>query len=268
MPGLEKVGWQLTLAMAIVTMTLGNLLALWQSNIRRLLAYSSIAHAGYMLIGLSVGFAVAGGADAPEATDGTGATLFYVLVYTLATAGTFAAITFLGSAGKQIDNVEDLAGLSQTHPRSAAAIAIFMFSLTGLPPLAGFWGKLGLLTGALGVDSASGELNSGLWPWFLMLSIIAVLNAAISAGYYLRIIAVMYFRPSLHAPHASGGVGAGLAMALCAVLVIATGLFPGPLQEGSRQMSRAARRTLAETALVDKEVKSAPQLAADMETGR
>lgn len=243
MPGLEKVGWQLALAMAIVTMTLGNLLALWQNNLRRLLAYSSIAHAGYMLIGLAVGFAVSGGAQSPASVDGVGATFFYLMVYSLATAGTFAAITYLGGRDRQIDTVEDLAGLSQTNPRSAVAIAIFMFSLTGLPPLAGFWGKFGLLTGALGVDASSGNLTEGLWPWFLMLSIVAVLNAAISAAYYLRIVAVMYFRPSLTTPHAQGGLGACFAMFVCAVLVIGMGVDPGPWQEGARQISRAARQS-------------------------
>ena len=243
MPGLEKIGWQLTLAMAIVTMTLGNLLALWQLNIRRLLAYSSIAHAGYMLIGLSVGFAVSGGAISPASVDGVGATIFYLMVYSLATAGTFAAITYLGSDGKQIDTVEDLAGLSQTNPQAAAAIAVFMFSLTGLPPLAGFWGKFGLLTGALGVDATSGDLQGGLWPWFLMLSIVTVINAAISAAYYLRVVAVMYFRPPLSMPHAQGGVGAAVATFVCAALVIAVGVYPAPLQGGANEMSHAARET-------------------------
>jgi len=250
MPGLEKMGWQLTLAVAIVTMTLGNLLALWQNNIRRLLAYSSIAHAGYMLIGLSVSFAVSGSAASPDELspgiiDGMGATFFYLLVYSAATAGAFAAITYLGGAKRQIDTVEDLAGLSQTNPFTAAAVAICMFSLTGLPPLAGFWGKFGLLTGALSVDSTSGSLTTGLWPWFLMLSIVAVVNAAISAGYYLRIIAVMYFRPSIAAPTCQGGAGAAGALFLCTAIVVTLGLFPGALQETATDMSRSARESFA-----------------------
>ena len=286
MPGLEKIGWQLTLAMAIVTMTLGNLVALWQSNIRRMLAYSSIAHAGYMLIGLSVGFAAAGQAtapssadgsqvaasqtlggieglaDTPDTVDGVGSTIFYLIVYSLATAGAFAAITYLGGARRQVDNVEDLAGLSQTNPQVAAAIAICMFSLTGLPPLAGFWGKFGLLTGALGVDSSTGNMSSGLWPWFLMLSIVAVVNAAISAGYYLRIIAVMYFRPALSAPVCQGGMGAGAALFICAALVILTGLFPGTLQETARDMSRAARENFEQQRLASESQSQSSQTLA------
>ena len=117
MPGLERLGWQLSLALAVVTMTLGNLLALWQNNVRRLMAYSSIAHAGYMLIGLAVGFAVAGGATAADDFDGVGAALFYLLVYAAATAGTFAALTYLSGARTQIDTVDQLAGLAQTIRR-------------------------------------------------------------------------------------------------------------------------------------------------------
>ena len=86
---------------------------------------------------------------------------------------------------------------------------MFMFSLTGMPPLAGFWGKFTLFTGALGVDASNPEASS-LWPWFLALAIVGALNAAISAGYYLRIVAVMYFRPSLRPARGRGGTGAGL----------------------------------------------------------
>jgi NADH-quinone oxidoreductase subunit N len=240
MPGLEQLGWQLTLAVAMITMTLGNLLALWQSNVRRMMAYSSIAHAGYMLIGLAVGFAVAGGASEADAFDGVGATLFYLLVYAVATAGTFAALTYLSGDRRTVDSVDDLAGLSSTYPKTAAAIALFMFSLTGLPPLAGFWGKFTLFTGALGVDARNPEAGT-LWPWFLALAIVGVVNAAISAGYYLRIIGVMYFRSTDVAPEGRGGMGAGLATALCALAVMIIGGYPGPLVESAKRAARSVR---------------------------
>jgi NADH-quinone oxidoreductase subunit N len=242
MPGFERVGWQLTLSVAVVTMTLGNLLALWQNNVRRLLAYSSIAHAGYMLIGLAVGFAVAAGASGAEHFDGVGATFFYLLVYAAATAGTFAALTYLGGARRSIDTVDELAGLAGSHPKTAAALAVFMFSLTGLPPLAGFWGKFTLFTGALGVDAKNPEASS-LWPWFLALAIVGAVNAAISAGYYLRIVGVMYFRPSLARPEGRGGSGAALAMSVCALAVLAIGSYPGPWVERANRASQAARPT-------------------------
>jgi NADH-quinone oxidoreductase subunit N len=243
MPGFERLAWQLTLALAMVTMTTGNLLALWQTNVRRLMAYSSIAHAGYMLIGLSVGFAVAGGAAEAKDFDGTGATLFYLVVYAAATAGTFAALAWLSSERRAVDRVEQLAGLSASHPKTAAAIAVFMLSLTGLPPLAGFWGKLTLFTGALSVDARDPDAG-GLWPWFLALAVVGALNAAISAGYYLRIVGAMYFQPAESVPEAQGGRGPAWAAAVCALLVLAIGCYPGPMVEHANQASRAVRQAL------------------------
>lgn len=243
MPGVERLGWQVSLALALVTMTVGNLLALQQRNVRRMLAYSSIAHAGYMLIGLAVSFAVAGGATEATHFDGLGATVFYLLVYSVATAGTFAALTYLSGA-KQLSSIDELAGLAKTYPKTAAALAVFMFSLTGLPPLAGFWGKFTLFTGALGVDARNPD-SSGLWPWFLALAIAGALNAAISAGYYLRIVGLMYFRGSTSVPEGRGGLGAAWATAICAALVIGLGCRPGPAIERANVASKSARAMAA-----------------------
>ncbi len=250
---LSGVAWHLAFALSLVTMTLGNLAALWQQNLRRLLAYSSIAHAGYMLIGLAVAFAVNGGAKGAVTIDGVGATLFYLFVYAIATMGSFAVLTYLGDADRQVENVDDLAGLGRAHPWVAAALAIFMFSLTGLPPLAGFWGKFALFTGAMGVQAVDGSLS----PWFLGLAIAGVLNAAISAGYYLRVVSVMYFRPPLSVPAARGGVGAALASIACAMLVIGIGANPGAMLETANAASHAARMTV-----VRQLPPSAPQPAA------
>ena len=129
-------------------MTLGNVVALWQDNVRRLLAYSSIAHGGYMLIGLAVALAAGSGAKSAAGFDGVGGVLFYVTVYALATTGALATLVYLGRGVRQIDTVEDLAGAARPS-RRGVAMAIFMFSLAGIPPLAGFWGKLNLFTGAL-----------------------------------------------------------------------------------------------------------------------
>ena len=191
MPGheLQGLGWRIALVMAVLTMTLGNVLALWQDNIRRLLAYSSIAHAGYMLIGVAVGFATAAGGEAPLEINGIGTALFYLGVYCLATIGAFAALNYLGSAERQIDGVDELNGLGRTRPAAALALAVAMFSLAGVPPLAGFWGKLTLFTGAL-------EVGGTLRPWFVGLAVIGAVNAAIAMAYYLRVVAVMYFRAS------------------------------------------------------------------------
>jgi NADH-quinone oxidoreductase subunit N len=249
MPGMEVFGWRVALILAILTMTLGNVVALWQDNIRRLLAYSSIAHAGYMLIGLAVGFAAAGAAQETQSFDGVAALLFYLCVYVLATTGTFAALAYLGQPGKQIDGVEELAGLGRTHPWTGAAVAIFMFSLAGIPPLAGFWGKLSLFGSALGVD-ASIPGGSSLRNWFIGLAVAGALNAAVAAAYYLRIVAVMYFQPSVSTLKGQGGRGAAAAVLLSALLVLSIGFYPVPLVRGSHAASLASRQPVKLPAVV------------------
>ncbi len=134
--------WQLALIVSILSMTLGNVCALWQRDLRRLLAYSSIAHAGYMLIGLAVGIAAG---ERAIGYNGMGAMLFYLFVYSAASLGAFATLAYL-SDEREVSRLDELAGLTNRHPIAAALLAVFMFSLSGIPPLAGFWGKLGLFT--------------------------------------------------------------------------------------------------------------------------
>ncbi|MBL9091577.1 MAG: NADH-quinone oxidoreductase subunit N [Planctomycetaceae bacterium] len=245
MPGTEATGIRVAMILALITMTLGNVTALWQTNIRRMLAYSSIAHAGYMLIGLAVAY----GADlAPEGhevknVDGIGAAILYVMVYSLATAGTFAAFAFLGSRDKQVDTLDDISGVAKKFPATALAIAVFMFSLTGLPPLAGFWGKFELFSGAVELGTSTAV---PLGNWFLVLAVVGVLNAAVSAAYYLRIIGTMYFGDSTNTVAVGqGGNGARLAAFASAILVIAVGLAPGRLAQKSRDAAASARATTA-----------------------
>ncbi|MDZ4779752.1 MAG: NADH-quinone oxidoreductase subunit N [Planctomycetia bacterium] len=249
MPEMEPFAWRVVLILAVLTMTLGNVIALWQENLRRMLAYSSIAHAGYLMVGLAAGFAAQGVANSAEPAaiglDGFGATLLYLAVYALATLGTFAALTYLGGAtlgddaGEPIENVEQLAGLARRRPLAASAIAVFMFSLAGIPPLAGFWGKFSLFTSALAVDG--GTEFPGLGNWFIALAVIGMLNAAIAAAYYLRIIATMYFKPLEKEPAGQGGPGASLAMTLCAMAVLVIGIMPGQLMTRSREASAALK---------------------------
>ncbi|HVU87065.1 MAG TPA: NADH-quinone oxidoreductase subunit N [Pirellulales bacterium] len=240
MPGFETYAWQIALVLALLTMTLGNVVALWQDNVRRLLAYSSIAHGGYMLIGLAVAFAAGSGADAATGFDGIGAMLFYITVYALATAGAFATIVYLGRDDRPIENVDELAGAARAYPWAGISMAIFMFSLTGIPPLAGFWGKLNLFAGALSVRPPNADAAAPR-EWFLFLAVIGVLNAAISAGYYLRIVGVMYFRSSSRELKAQAAWGPGAAMLLCAALVVLVGLQPNPVQVGANAAAQSAR---------------------------
>lgn len=248
MPGMEELGWRMALILAMLTMTVGNVLALWQDNVRRLMAYSSIAHAGYMLIGLAVGFAAAGDAGRPAAVDGVGALLFYLSVYAVATTGTFAALAWLGRDGEQIDTVDQLAGLGRARPIAGLAIAAFMFSLAGVPPLAGFWGKLQLFLSALSVDSGGASVTP-VQGWFLALAVVGVANAAIAAAYYLRIVGVMYFRSAetdALSP-AEGGAGAFAAMLLCAVLTLVLGVLPGPLLQQATLAGGVVKTLAAES---------------------
>ncbi len=222
-PEMGPFAWKIILVLSILTMTLGNVLALWQENVRRLFAYSSIANAGYMLIGLAVGLAPG---TKNGLWDGIGAMFFYLCVYVAATLGTFAVLAYLGRQRQQIETVEELAGLGRTHPVMAAALAVCMFSLAGLPPAAGLWGKLMLFGSALNVQETS------VRPWFIALAIIGVLNAAVAAYYYLRIVSLMYFREPLATPRAEGGPGPYVAALLCSLAVLVLGFYPGPLLKG------------------------------------
>jgi NADH-quinone oxidoreductase subunit N len=240
--------WQLALVLALLTMTIGNVCALWQKNLRRMLAYSSIAHAGYLLIGLAAGL----GSDAvqmPLAAGGTAATLFYVFTYALATLGSFAALAWLGSMEREINTFDDISGLASSRPWAAGAMAIFMFSLAGLPPLAGFWGKLTLFSSSLAV--AMTDAPAGLRDWFIILAVAAALNAAIGAAYYLRVIAAMYFQPAVGEPApVKGGPSAALATGLCALLVLVCAA-PGWAMRLSQQAELSLHQSPASAAAAD-----------------
>lgn len=167
---------------AILTMFLGNFLALLQDNLKRLLAYSSVAHAGYMLVGLAT---VRTGGETTNAL-GAQSLLFYLAAYGAMTLGAFALIIHLDRPGNRVETVDDLAGLGQNSPGAALLMALFMFSLTGLPPTAGFWGKLYIFIAAWSEGS----------PAFRLLALLMAINAAIGGWYYLRVVGVMYLRPA------------------------------------------------------------------------
>jgi len=252
------LSWKVLVIVAALTMTIGNVMALVQSNMRRLLACSSIAHAGYLLVGVAVAAASdgqrsdAGGSGGIWAgLDGLGSTLFYLSTYVVATVGTFAVITFLGHKAlewkpgniskrirEEVSSIDDLAGLSTAHPVAAFSMTLFLLSLAGIPPLPGFWGKLMLVVSSLEVDWLSPMSFGSRRTWFVVLAVTLVLNAAIAAAYYLKVIAAMYFKPVSRGVQADGGLSAGLAMLLSAgVLVMVTlqpqGLFASATRAGS-----------------------------------
>jgi NADH-quinone oxidoreductase subunit N len=194
--------------LAVATMFVGNLMALRQKNLFRLLAYSSIAHAGYMLVGLAVGNV--------GAVGGTSAVLFYLASYGLMTIGVFALLRGAGSKSYAVETIDDLRGLSYSHSSTALLLAVCLLSLTGLPPTVGFLGKLNLFLAAWSESTAVGR-------W---LACLLALNAAIAAFYYLRLVAVMYLEPAVSRPQRSVEVAAWLGGLACAVATLV--LFAQP----------------------------------------
>jgi len=218
---------------AAATMILGNTLALLQNNLKRLLAYSSIAHAGYLMIGVTVAFAN-GRPGSGTFYYGCESIFFYLVAYALMTLGAFGVIIGLRTADRGVETVEDLAGLGSTQPLPALALAICLLSLSGIPPLAGFWGKLEIFASAFAADP---DDNTG--P-FTLLAVIGVLNAAVGAYYYLRIVVTMYLRPARQTVVPRGGWPVALAVGACASLSLILGLFPAPIARASRAAALAA----------------------------
>ncbi|MEK6710542.1 MAG: NADH-quinone oxidoreductase subunit N [Nitrospinota bacterium] len=209
---LDAILW----VMAALTMTAGNVSALWQSNLKRMLAYSSIAHAGYLLVALA---AVRGGSDLAS-----GAFLFYMLVYAFMNMGAFCVVVTAGPRGEERTRVEDYAGMGYTRPALAAALALFMISLAGIPPTGGFVAKFYLFSAAV---------KAG----FVWLSVIAVLNSVVSAYYYLRLVVLMYMREP-GGEEAPPPLGPGWSYALAALVLTAAGilnfgLFPSSFLEAA-----------------------------------
>lgn len=251
MPGYELQAWRLFLVLAMLTMTVGNALALRQTSIRRLLAYSSIAHAGYMLIGL----AVASGWHITRAPgshalmiDPVAAVIFYMIVYAIATLGVFAALVWLGSEKRSVDQIDDLGGIGYAKPIPAIALVVCLFSLAGMPPLVGFWGKFGLFFSAVELDPG-GPLGTSIREWSLGLAIVGGINAAVAAAYYLRLIGVLYSSRSPAEPlPAQGGAGALLVTMSAAIASVMLGLAPAALSDATDRASVAGRATISQVA--------------------
>jgi NADH-quinone oxidoreductase subunit N len=191
---------------AVLTMTIGNVVALVQDNIKRMLAYSAIAHAGYLLVGMT----------ATSAANAGGAIIYYLIAYAFTNLGAFAVVIALERADQVNGLIRDFRGLARRRPGLAAAMALFMLSLTGVPPLAGFFGKFYVFSAAI---------DAGL----VWLVIIAVLNSAISAYYYIGVIVAMYMQEGgIEVERMSARPGLLISIALAAVVVVVIGCFPQP----------------------------------------
>ncbi len=220
-PALGGLWFPLLAVLAVLTMTLGNLIALAQSSIKRMLAYSSIAHAGYLLLGLLAVLATGRGGSASLRADevaeaaGSGI-LFYLIAYTLMNLGAFGIISFLGTREEEADEIAGYAGLSRRQPLVAAALAVFMFSLGGIPPTVGFMAKFYVFEAVVRAD-------------LVPLAIWGVLNSLLSVYYYLRVVVVMYMRPAEEPAYDGRSWESAFAAGILAVLVLFLGIVPGAL---------------------------------------
>ncbi|HYN69626.1 MAG TPA: NADH-quinone oxidoreductase subunit N, partial [Candidatus Eisenbacteria bacterium] len=221
-----RADWvQIVIVLAVLTMTLGNLVALTQTNVKRMLAYSSIAHTGYMLVGLA--------AFAAGRLEGLEGLLYYGAAYSFMNLGAFAVISALQKRAGVTSNLETFAGLGRREPWLAILMTLFLLSLTGIPPTAGFFAKAYVILAAV---QASQDGASALGT----LAVLAVLNAAAAAFYYLRVVVYMFMRePQSEQPALVHGRLLWSGLIAATVLTILLGVFPGPLLDIVGEAARA-----------------------------
>ena len=216
MSGLAVDWQQMLIVLAVGSLLVGNLAAIAQTNLKRMLAYSTIAQMGFVLLGLSVG--VVNGSTL-SAGNAYSSAMFYVVTYVLTTLGTFGLILYLSSQGFESEEITDLSGLAQRSPWLAGVMTVFMFSLAGVPPLVGFYAKLSILQALV-------STGMGVHIW---LAVFAVLMSLVGAYYYLRVVKVMYFDKASRSESLERGPGVSALLALNGAAVLVFGLLPGGL---------------------------------------
>lgn len=234
----REISWLIWI-MAAATMTVGNVLGLLQTNVKRVLAYSSIAHTGYMLVGLLALNATTGDAVG----NGAAAILFYLVAYGLATIGAFAVLGSLQVRGEEAQTFDDISGLSSRNPGLAAIMLLCVLSLIGLPPLVGFLGKIYLFGSAIA--------HSDGHPEYIWLVVIAVVNSAVSAVYYLRIVGAMFFGDAAPDTTACPGSARRIAAAVAAIGALVLGIAGGPLVNATRDATQATASSSAAARAAD-----------------
>jgi NADH-quinone oxidoreductase subunit N len=203
--GSEPDWSQMLVVLSVLSMAIGNIVAIAQSNLKRMLAYSTISHVGYILLGILAGTA-----------QGYQAAMFYMISYVIVAAGAFGMILLLARQGFEADRIEDFKGLNARSPWFAGMMAILMFSLAGLPPFIGFWAKLGVIQAVLGVS----------YTW---LAVVAVLFSVVGAFFYLRIVKLMYFDEPTDGAQIGGSTLMRTVLSANALLVFGLGVVPGAL---------------------------------------
>ncbi|WP_382156530.1 NADH-quinone oxidoreductase subunit NuoN [Hydrogenophaga sp. ANAO-22] len=215
------VDWQQMLAvLAVMSLLVGNLAAIAQNNLKRMLAFSTIAQMGFLMLGLLAGVVQgADGLDSSNMANAYGSSMFYVVTYVLTTLGTFGVILLLSRSGFESENISDLAGLNQRSPLYAGVMAVCMFSLAGVPPLVGFYAKLAVLQALLASSAA----------FYVGLAVFAVIMSLIGAFYYLRVVKIMYFDAPTQTAEIEAGLDARAVLSINGLLVLVLGIVPGGL---------------------------------------
>jgi NADH-quinone oxidoreductase subunit N len=206
--GASQSDWsQMLVVLAVLSMTIGNVVAIAQTNLKRMLAYSTVSHIGYILLGVLSG-----------TPAGYGAGMFYMITYTISAAGAFGMILLLARQGFEADRLVDFRGLNGRSPWFAGMMAILMFNLAGLPPFAGFWAKLGVVQAVLGAG-------------YIWLAIATMLFSVIGAFFYLRVVKLMYFDEPADGAVLGGSALMRTVLSANALIVFAFGIAPGALME-------------------------------------
>ena len=215
-PGTAPAWQQIVVFISIASMLLGSFAAIGQSNFKRLMAYSSIGHVGFALVGL-----------AANNSEGAQGVLIYMAIYLVMTLGTFACILAMRRSDGPVEDIEELSGLAENNLGMAFALGMLMFSMAGIPPLAGFWGKFYVIAAAV---------KANMFP----LAVVAVLASVVSAFYYLRIVIIMFVRePKEKFRQIDGKVGT--IMALATIFVLFFIVYPSPLVDAAAQAARSLR---------------------------
>ncbi len=209
-------GWQdMLIILSVLSMAIGNLAAIAQSNIKRMLAYSTISHMGFMLLGLLSGIVSGNALSAAEAWSSA---MFYAVVYVLMSLGAFGMVVFLSRAGFEAERLEDFKGLNARSPWFAFIMLLLMFSLAGVPPTVGFYAKLSVLQAVLGAGH--------VW-----LAVVAVMLALVGAFYYIRVVKLMYFDEPQDSAEVRGKLDASVLLSANGLAVLALGILPQPLMQ-------------------------------------
>jgi NADH-quinone oxidoreductase subunit N len=216
-----KADWQaLAAIIAILTMTVGNVVALQQTNMKRMLAYSSIAQAGYLIIAIAVA--------TPFAVEGS---IFHIITHAFMKGGAFMIVAALAYVALG-ENISDYKGLGRRAPLIALSMAIFLFALAGIPPLSGFWSKVILFSSAIDASQVAGQ------GWMVWLAIAGILNSALSLYYYVRVIKYMFVDEGTTKDKLKIPLSMCLAIGICVVATIVIGVWPDPVINACEQAAR------------------------------